>query len=162
MEITLNSLNAGPNVEDYSEYEEDEVLGVLSDVCAQIDQKGIARFSAIFSAWDDRFNKMDFLYDFTSIASELKPLLDFLRTQKGTFILHFYELDRKVVFKFLNEGFGFQISQSMSDVILFHGALDFRDLEMKIENVMEAFKGILRHNFPLALENFKRNGFLFW
>ena len=102
------------------------------------------------------------MYDFTSIASELKPLLIFLRNKKGTFVLHFYELDRKIVFNFLCGGLEFQISQSMNDDVIALGPLDFCDLEMKTENVIETFKEILANNFPLALKKIKRNGFLFW
>lgn len=162
MEITINKLRLGIIAEDYSDYEEDEVIGILSDVCELIDQKGIARFSTIFSDWDDRFRKMDFAYDFTSIASELEPLLSFLKCKEGTFMLHFYELDRKVEFEYLNDRLEFRFKQSIIDDVLFRGTLDPVDWERKIEDIIGAFKEILVQCFPKALEKFKSNGYLFW
>ncbi|WP_315814176.1 hypothetical protein [Paraflavitalea speifideaquila] len=161
MEITIDHLKLIPDREDYSEYEEDDVVGVLSDACLSIDQKGIALFSTIFSKWDVRFNKVDFSYDFNSVASDLDSLLHFLGHKKSKFILHFYELDRRVELEFLKDRLVFQITQSIIDDVLFAGTLDSFDFEKKIEKVIESFKLIITKCFPQALEKFIKTGFLF-
>lgn len=162
MQISIDRSKLNQFVEDYSAYEEDDAISVFDNICEVIDQKGIARFSTIFSDWDDRFRKMDFMYDFTSIATELSPLLDFLKSKEGIFVLHFYELDREVEFEYLNDRLEFRFKQSVVDGILFRGALDPVDWERKIENIIAAFKEILAQCFPKALERFMTTGYLFW
>ena len=160
MEIIICNVGVEGIEEDYSEHE-DAVIGILGDVCRMIDELGIAKLLVVFSSWDSRFEKVDFMYDFTSIASELEPLSQFLKGRNGEFILHFYELDRRIIFQFVKGDLSFKVSDSMSDEVLYRRTLDSYNFYEKIEEMISVFKIILIRHFPLAYQIFKEDRYLF-
>jgi hypothetical protein len=161
MEIIINKKDIKVLSENYSEYEEDDVVSILSAVCREIDENEIARFSIFLSNWDPRFDKVNFRCDFSSIVTELDSLLEFLKNKTGTFILHFYELDRRVHFKFINEDLEFNISTSVNNDILFNGIIDADSLDRKVRDVLGNFKMLLVKYFPKAFKEFIKTGYIF-
>lgn len=95
MEILINQGSRGEIHEDYSEFDNDEDVGVFGEVCRSIDNLNIASFSVLFKKWDPRFDHTDFAYDFTSIGTEISGLVHYLENPTKDYSLGFYELDRK-------------------------------------------------------------------
>jgi|GEM_PF-1343013 hypothetical protein len=142
--------------ENYSEYEKDDLISILSDVCEQIDDLKLAFFVIQFSPSDNSFDhKVDFGYDFTSIANELQDLKIFLKESNGEFILNFYELNKSVVFTFIENKIRIKIIKSddlieLNEVIVLH-----KDLQERINNILLSFTMILEKYFPIAYKKFK-------
>ena len=89
MDISINQEFTGVIDEDYSEYDNDDVISIFGEICKIIDDLKIASFSVLFKKWDERFKHTDFAYDFTSIGTDLTGLIHFLEKPVGEYSLGF-------------------------------------------------------------------------
>ena len=161
MEIILNLDYTGTVIENYSQLIDGEEIEVFSEVCKMIDELNIAKFSVCFKKWDNRFNKTDFAYDFTSIAIEIRGLIDFLTNKSNKYLLFFYELDRKIMFRFKNEQLiDFEILNSIENTVFFSGILNVNELKNKVEKLLDAFRDLLYKFFPKAYECLSKHQYI--
>jgi hypothetical protein len=161
MYITINNEFSGAISEETLLGENEEIIGIFSEICGVIDDLKIAKFSVLFKEWDPRFNYSDFAYDFTSVADELPGLIQFLDNKSDEYSLGFYELDRRIIFTFLNKMLFFSIyHHTKGDAVLFHGELDAIKFKLIIEKLINDFSILLSRFFPNAYEIFLREKYI--
>lgn len=162
MKITLSNINS-KIIEDYSNYENDDVVTILSDVCKQIDTLGLATLDFFFQADDKVFCNVNFTYDFTSIATELLDLIDWLEDPGNTdfFCLYFYELKRKIVFSYKDKDLlQYKIIKDKDSTIINSNTIIKSRLFLLTKKVIENFYSLLARNFPKATQIFIQEDFL--
>ena len=147
-------------IEDYFEIDQNEiVLRVYDIVCRQISELNLAKFSIIFSEWDACFTNADIYYDFSSIAYELPDLKLFIEKGKGSFFLHFFELDRNIEFVKNKNKFTFTIRETLGNQKIVEGILDITEFYIMIQDLIKQFKELLQNYFPIAFSLFVQNQF---
>jgi len=161
MYITINNKYSGNIIEDPLLSENEDVIGLFSEICREIDNMNIAKFSVLFKQWDDKFDNTDFAYDFTSVATELPGLIQFLQSKIGNYSLGFYELDRKIEFNFQERMLHFSIYRTMGVEILYHDELESEIFMMTIKKLIADFRNLLSKYFPKAYEIFLRERYIF-
>jgi hypothetical protein len=154
MDITINNDYINPITEDVLLRENEDIVGIFSEICSIIDDLKLAKFSILFKDWDKRFNSPDFVYDFSDVAPMLQRLISFLQSKSGENSLYFYELDREIKFKFNDEILLFTINEE--DNVLYHGELDAIEFKTTIEMLVNDFSLLLAKFFPKSYEIFKK------
>lgn len=146
--------------EDYSHLDDYHVVSVFSQVCDIIDSNRIACFSVFFSYLDSRFDDLTFAYDFESVAIDLVTFEEYLTKKEGSFQLHFYELDRKVLFKIRHDIVYFNISDTFEGNIFADGEIEYNNLCKMIKDLNVKFHDLLKVYFPKAFKFFKKENYL--
>ena len=149
--------------EDYSDYEEDEVIGVLGRVCQQIDELDIARFDVIFFQKSDSLKKIktDFLYDFSSIIIEIEDLICAMEDSDiNSTELYFYELRLTVFFEKQGSLVDYHISEDGQKENLYSNSIKKSSLQTLLKKLLIDFAEILYTFFPESFRLFVQNDYI--
>ena len=149
-------------VEDYSSFENDDVVAILSEVCKKIDSLKLAKIESLFAEHDQAFSNLDFSYDFTSIASELWDLIYWIEEGGGDeFSLYFYELSRKILLSFIDTStIRYKIISDKNSEIIVENNIETVLLYRTIGTLLEDFTSLVKGYFPRAADTLIKEDFV--
>jgi len=137
--------------EHYSEFDDDDYISVYNSIAKQIDEHCIGEFTIMFSKWDEVFERVDFVYDFGSIACCLNELEIFLEIKSGKFRLEFYEKNRIIEFSFVDSQLNFKLYDTINvnkESFITERCLDYQSFKFSIMKLRNEFVLLLKFYFP--------------